>query len=80
MSPWFVFWQEFFRRWLDNTSQCKLDPNCSLDELSEGLSRYLKSAEKVAEGAAKNVEDAKRLMAALEAFIERKKNAAQPTR
>lgn len=67
--PWMQFWRDYYRG-----PNCPRDGStCNLDDLAKSLAEYLKSANEVAAGAAKNVEDAKRLMIALEAIIERKK-------
>lgn len=62
--PWFDFWREFW------TKPAK--PACDLDELAQALVVYLESAREVAAGAAKNVEDAERLMRALNELLEHK--------
>lgn len=71
--PWLEFWREFWGR----PEPCKLKSTCNLDELAEALLEYLESAREVAVGAAKNVEDAERMMKVLNELIERRKKAAQ---
>lgn len=70
--PWLDFWREFWSR----PATCR--PPCDLDELSGALAEYLESAREVAAGAAKNVEDAERLMQALNELMEHKKRAFGP--
>lgn len=72
--PWLDFWREF---WIKPPA-CKMKPSCDLDELSSALAEYLESAREVAAGAAKNVEDAERLMQALNELMEHKKRAGGP--
>lgn len=72
--PWLDFWRGFWQ-WPEQPSACK--PQCNLDDLTEALSTYLDSAREVAAGAAKNVEDAEKLLQALHALAERKKRAAE---
>jgi hypothetical protein len=74
MGPWFRFWLSFWQ-WPEPSSTCK--PQCNLDDLTEALTTYLDSAREVAAGAAKNVEDAEKLLKALRALAERKKRAAE---
>lgn len=72
MVPWLDFWRDF---WSSPRKPCPKPP-CSLEELSIALSEHLESARVVAEGAAKNAEDARRLNEALEVIKERKRRAA----
>jgi len=74
MVPWFDFWRDF---WLSSYRKPCPQPPCNLEELSVALSEHLESARVVAEAAAKNVEDARRLNEALEAIKERKRQAAE---
>jgi N-glycosylase/DNA lyase len=71
--PWLDFWREFW----STPPACKLKSECNLDELARALAEYLESAREVAIGAAKNVEDAERLMHALDELMERKKKTAR---
>lgn len=66
--PWLDFWREFWSK----PAVYKPPPPCNLDELASALAEYLESAREVASGAAKNVEDAERLMQALSELVERK--------
>lgn len=72
--PWLDFWLNFWKR--PEPPPCKPKP-CNLDDLSTALAEYLESARDVAAGAAKNVEDAERLLESLEAIKERKRQASQ---
>lgn len=74
MVPWLEFWRDYF--WKRSAPACK-PKVCSLDDLSIALGEYLESARDVATGAAKNVEEAERLMEALEAIKERKRQVSQ---
>lgn len=66
--PWLEFWREFWGK----PQVCTRPVACNLDELAAALAEYLESAREVAVGAAKNVEDAERLLAALNELMERK--------
>lgn len=74
--PWLDFWRDFWKRPEPLPPPCKLQP-CNLDDFSVALAKHLESAEAVAAGAAKNVEDARSLNEVLEAIKERKRLAAQ---
>lgn len=71
---WLDFWKAFWTRPEPPCAEKTCPPKaCNLDELSEALRVYLDSAREVAIGAAKNVEDAERLLHSLEAIKERKR-------
>jgi hypothetical protein len=74
MLPWLEFWRGYFWKRPDRPSPCEPQV-CTLDDLSVALAEHLESAQEVAAGAAKNVEDARRLNTALEAIKERKRQA-----
>lgn len=73
MVPWLDFWRDFWKS--PDARRCGEVSQCRLDELSRALEEYLESARGVAAGAAKNVDDAERIMAALQVIIERKRAA-----
>lgn len=76
MVPWLEFWLDYVWKRSEPAPSCK-PKVCNLDDLSVALAEHLKSAQEVAAGAAKNVEDARRLNEALEAIKERKRQAAE---
>jgi hypothetical protein len=70
LTLWFAWWRGFLAR-PEPKPQPK--PLCSLDDFDAALAEYLESSREVADRAAKNVEDAKRLKEALEELKERKR-------
>jgi hypothetical protein len=78
-GPFFDYWRAFWRAYFDPPRPtCPAHEHCSLDELSKAWAEHLESTRTVADGAAKNVEDAERLIATLNAILERKRQAQQP--
>lgn len=73
-TPWFEFWRDW---WRVEPRSCPAAPPCNLDDLTGALAEYLESAKLVAARAAKNVEDAERLMEALTAMVERKRQSGR---
>lgn len=73
--PWSEFWRDFFWRRPKPEPTCKPKP-CNIDDLIDAFNEHLESQRAVEAGAAKNVEDAKKLLEALEAIKERKRQRA----
>lgn len=74
MTPWTEFWRSYWKHyWALALPPPKPASPRSLDELAVALEAYLASAQVVAIGAAKNVEDARLILKDLKAAIERKR-------
>lgn len=78
MMLWFDFWRSFWSQAAAPApppSPLETRRQCNLDELAEALQAYIASAKDVAAGAARNVEDAERILTALQIMISAKSQA-----